>query len=253
MNKKFGCFWKCPHCYKKRSILFGSIFADSKSPMNITLHMIYCWSMEYSCCLTALECHINPNSVTDLFFLIRNACFQNIFAENIQRIGGPGTTIEVDETLFSKRKYNQGSLLHEQWIFGGICRETGDFFAYLVPDRKSETLFKIIEDNILPGTRIISDQFVSYHIIDSQPHPQAYYHETVNHSKNFVDPISGAHTQKIERLWRELKRTKHRYYGVARNHTDLHLAEFLWRYRNIKDKSQSFNKTIELLKETKFQ
>ena len=50
-----------------------------------------------------------------------------------------------------------------------------------------------------------------------------------------------------------LREYQHRYYGVARNHTDLHLAEFLWRYRNITDKSQAFNKTIELLKETKFQ
>ena len=75
----------------------------------------------------------------------------------------------------------------------GISRETGDVFANLVPDRKSETLFKIIGDNILPGTRIISDQFSSYHVIDNQHHPQAYYHETVKHFQNIVDPIYGAH------------------------------------------------------------
>jgi hypothetical protein len=38
-------------------------------------------------------------------------------------IGGAGLTVEIDESLFSKSK-NNGHILPEQWVFGGICQET---------------------------------------------------------------------------------------------------------------------------------
>ncbi|KFD60763.1 hypothetical protein M514_27042 [Trichuris suis] len=36
-------------------------------------------------------------------------------------IGGPDCTLEVDETLFSKRKSLSGREYPRQWIFGGVC------------------------------------------------------------------------------------------------------------------------------------
>lgn len=35
-------------------------------------------------------------------------------------IGGEGLTLVTDESVFSKRKYNLGKLLSEQWVLGGI-------------------------------------------------------------------------------------------------------------------------------------
>ncbi len=57
-----------------------------------------------------------------------------------------------------------------------------------------------------------------------------YIHQTVNHSENFVDPTTGAHTLTIESLARiqDAKRRTHRYL------VDIYLFEFIWeqRYRN---------------------
>ena len=72
-------------------------------------------------------------------------------------IGGPGKT--VDEILICKRKYHRGRLLLDVWIFGGICREDNQIFAVVVEDRKSETLWREILNNITPGTTIISDSW----------------------------------------------------------------------------------------------
>jgi hypothetical protein len=46
-------------------------------------------------------------------------------------IGGPGLTVEVDETALWRRKYNKGRILRKQtqWIFAGICRETKRVFV----------------------------------------------------------------------------------------------------------------------------
>ncbi|OAF64532.1 hypothetical protein A3Q56_07777, partial [Intoshia linei] len=33
---------------------------------------------------------------------------------------GPGIEVQIDETQFSKRKYNRGELYPEQWVFGGV-------------------------------------------------------------------------------------------------------------------------------------
>ena len=43
---------------------------------------------------------------------------------------------EIQESLFSKRKYNRGRTVPNQWVFGGIYRETRVCFMYTVPDRK---------------------------------------------------------------------------------------------------------------------
>lgn len=70
-----------------------------------------------------------------------------------------GYTVEIDESLMSKRKNNVGRVLAEKWMFGGICRETKSRFALIVADRTSTTLVKAIETFIAPGTHIIRHEF----------------------------------------------------------------------------------------------
>ena len=83
----------------------------------------------------------------------------------------------------------------QQWVFGAICRETRECFIVWAPDRSANTLMPIIQEKIKLETKIISDRWRAYNqIVDS-----SYKHFTVNHKYNFVDPITGAHTQTIER------------------------------------------------------
>ena len=41
---------------------------------------------------------------------------------NQDSIGGEGIEVEIDETLFVKRKYDRGRMLRQLWIIGGIER-----------------------------------------------------------------------------------------------------------------------------------
>ena len=114
-----------------------------------------------------------------------------------------------------------------QWVSGGIDRDTRECFAITVGRRDALTLLPIIQQFILPGTTILSDQWAAYNNITSCP--EGYQHQTVNHSLHFVDPQTHAHTQNIENMWMCIKRKKKQQMGQHSGLLATHLAEFMWR------------------------
>ena len=78
----------------------------------------------------------------------------------------------------------------------------------------------------------MSDCWSSYQCLKDHPN---YRHMDVNHSKNFVDPVTGAHTQSVESMWRDAKMQNKKMCGTHRSLIDSYLCEFLWRKRHQKD------------------
>jgi len=70
----------------------------------------------------------------------------------------------------------------------------------------------------------MSDCWRAYNCLSSE----GFQHQRVNHSQNFVDPDSGAHTQHIERLWRDVRGCIPRF-GRSQKHVVGYLAEFLFK------------------------
>ena len=226
-SSRTGHRLKCSHCKKTKSLFYNSIFTRTHLPINVVVHIIYCWVHEYSCDLAAHECNVNLMTITNFYQACRQAATFWLQTEGQDPIGGNGYNVEIDETLMSKRKNHAGRVLQEIWIFGGICRETHERFAIQVQARDAATLLPIIQSMILPGSIIHSDGWSAYNGIDQLP--EGYTHFVVNHTTNFVDPLTGSHTQTIERMWREVKRIKRRYEGISRQDVTHHLAEYLWR------------------------
>jgi hypothetical protein len=78
------------------------------------------------------------------------------------------------------------------------------------------------------GTTVMPDLWRAYGGIQNLP--QGYNHMTVNHSLNFVDPHTGAHTQNIENTWmRFKKKVKSHGLNTADNDRYDYLQEFMWR------------------------
>lgn len=79
---------------------------------------------------------------------------------------------------------------------------------------------------------------------------QSYTHNTVNHSQNFVDLVTKAHTQNIERMWRDVKRVKRRYEGIPHSQVDSHISRYLWPTQEKVTYENAFEKSIKLIVQT---
>ena len=117
-------------------------------------------------------------------------------------------------------------MAEQQWFVGGIERGSNRLFIVPVEKRDAATLLPIIQKHIMSGTTVISDLWKSYFRIDELP--ESYRHLTVNHSVNFVDPVTGACTHNIESAWQKFKHRHKKEYGTARTLLCEYLSQHLW-------------------------
>ena len=159
---------------------------------------------------------------------MRSLVQQHIDATQIQ-LGGPGIICDIDESLMThKTKYRRGRRPPQLWCFGIVDTSFSPAKGYiqLVPNRNRDTLFAIISRVVRPGTIIRSDQWRAYNTIESN---LGLAHETVNHSRHFVDPGTLVHTQHVESYWNRVKTPLKTMKGIGRRGLVLYLAEFMWK------------------------
>ena len=76
-------------------------------------------------------------------------------------------------------------------------------YMQIVPKRDAATLLPIIEQHVAPCTIIHSDQWSAYNRVSTLPNVAS--HRTVNHSIEFVNSVTGVHTENIESYWNRTK------------------------------------------------
>jgi len=200
-------FLRCSRCGKGRSVFRGKVIIIN--PLDtfllkklisldclIYLMYVFCIGRPFKEIIRSRP--ISPKTIFYYFDVFRGF----LSSREGTRIGGPGHIVEIDETKVSKRKYNRGRLLRHEWIIGAFDRSTKRVKLAIVTGRDQVTINKFINDNIEPGSTLITEEWRRY----SEYSTAGFWHVTINHSRYYVNPRdSSIHTNTIERLWRTLK------------------------------------------------
>ena len=120
--------WRCfsRDCRQDLGVRVGTWLEGSRMDLRKVVLFIYCWSQEYtSVKFASLEVKFGKMAIIDFNNYMREVCATELLANQI-KFGGPGTTVKIAESQFSRRKNNQGRQPPPQWVFGGICRKTGE-------------------------------------------------------------------------------------------------------------------------------
>ena len=225
--------WACSRrtCRSSVTVRKGTWLFGSKIKLRKIVFFITSWAQSLTSIKFAAEnIEISMHTTIDFNNYMREVCAHSLTKNTNAAIGGYGKHVEIDESIFTRRKYNRGRVLPQAWVFGGICRETNDMFMVQVDQRNKDTLETEIKKNILPGTLIISDEWRAYSGITAIE-GYDYKHETVNHSKNFLNS-RGYGTQTMECHWGVWKSYNKKRNGTHRHTIDSYIAEYIWRNRN---------------------
>ena len=108
--------------------------------------------------------------------------------------------VKIDESFFGRKRSRQAQTI----VVGAIEADTGRIRLAIITDREQETLERFVQDNIEIGSAIVTDYWLGYIGLDSL----GYEHYPFNHSKGEF-----AHTNQIESLWAEIKKSLRRIHG----------------------------------------
>ena len=114
--------------------------------------------------------------------------------------------VEIDECHLHSWKCGVGRIEEGDlwWVVGCICRQTSEMFAVITERRDSQSLSKIIFENVDSKSTIYTDCWKGYNKLEQMN--LDYVHKTVNHSYNFVNPFDrDVYTNTVERSWRSLR------------------------------------------------
>ena len=237
---------RCVNRHNIKSVRDSSFFQKSHVPLAKHLQLIYLWSQDAPVKTAVENTGLSKKTVIQWYANHRRTC-SDYFIQNPIQMGGPGVILEIDESLFRhKPKYHRGRQPQRNgaWVFGIVDTSSTPALGYMqiVDNRTARTLLGIIQQIALPGSIIWSDSWRAYRAIN-QRLPQ-YQHQMVNHSLNFVDPVTGVHTQHVESYWNKAKLKFKRMHGSRRDLLPSYLEERMWRDRFGRSTQDAFDNLV---------
>ncbi|XP_068711880.1 uncharacterized protein [Montipora foliosa] len=175
---------------------------------------------------------LTKNTVGKVYAVLRHFCKRDLEDRPIIPFGGNVHVVKCDESQFKhKSKYQRGRRArNDAWVFGVVSTEHSPCRGYfkVVRRRNRGTLTQILQRVLLPGSQVHTDDWPAYRNLHLHV-PNVTVHRTVVHQNNFVDPLTGIHTQESEAAWARLKYYIKREKGIKLEDLQDFLEEQMWR------------------------
>lgn len=239
----FKCYQK--HGKQKFSLKVGTIFEDS--PIALEKWLVAVW-LVVNCKngISSYEIHRDLGITQKSAWFMAHRIRLALQGAGIVKLGGPNSTVEVDETYIGGKTRNMHAVVRRRrnvkdigakaMVMGAVERG-GKVYAKVVANRKKETIKDVIFPVIEQGTTVHTDEFPAY--IYAARDVQ-FEHKVINHLEKYVD--GNVHTNGIENFWSCLKRgLGGTYIAVEPFHLFRYVDEQAFRYNNRATKDNPLN------------
>lgn len=221
--------YRCGPCKRQFTVTVGTVFEASHVPLNLWLQAVYLMCSSKKVISSRQLMRVLDVQYKTAWFMshrIREA----MKAGNLPPVGGEGAIVETDETFIGKKREkapNERGYGHKNAVFT-LDERGGSARSFHVDGVKAADLLRIIKENVLPGTRIMTDDAGQYRKLNQ--HFAA--HDAVAHMKGEYGrgPV---HTNTVEGVYSVFKcGMRGVYQHCADKHLHRYVAEFDFRYNN---------------------
>ena len=112
--------------------------------------------------------------------------------------------------------------------------------ALPITDRSTRTLQPIVQDFCAPGSVGTTDEWSGYNFLA----PAGYPHLVCCHKDGFKNPLTGAHTNNVERCWKPWKKHVRTHGPIRLRDIPIHLNEWVFCF-NLKNAGASPRQVVD--------
>lgn len=231
--------YKCKACRKQYTVRVGTIFEDSHIPLRkwlMAIHLLTSSKKGISSLQIQREVGVTYKSAWFMTHRIREAMTETSASPSL---GGPGTSVEVDETYVGgkprkgtpKDEVKRGRGTRKTPVVVLVERD-GNAVSHPVRTVRAYELRKVICDNVEASSKIVTDEFTSYAGIGKK---FAGGHSTVCHSAGEYKNEDGEHTNTAESFFALIKRGHiGAFHQMSEKHLHRYVTEFTFRWNRRK-------------------